>query len=134
VTNAYHPAHVVALDAISRVPDLGQAAKLVAPVVASCLNPTNNISDQLYAISILGQLKAAPETSVPALASALKSTNLMAKVVSANLLGTFGTQATAAIPALANAALSDPDPYVRRVASNALNQIDPRSFPSPYGH
>jgi hypothetical protein len=134
VTNAYHPAHRVALDAISRIPDLGMAAQQVVPVLANCLNPTNTSTDQILAILILGNLNAAPETSVPVLASCLKSTNSTMRGFSANFLGTFGAQAAAAIPALTNTAMADPDTHVRREASNALNRIDPLTFPSPYGH
>lgn len=133
VTNAHHPAHLVALDTISRMRDLKRAANQVVPAIANYLNGTNNSTDQILAITTLGHLDALPEISVPALASCLKSTNSTVKVFSANTLGAFGEQATAAIPALTDAALADPDSYVRRVASNALNRIDPKSFPSPYG-
>lgn len=134
VTNANHPAHRVALDAISRIPDLGQAAQQVVPVFANYLIPTNSTSDQILAIVTLSKLNAVPEASVLALVSCLKSTNSTTKIFSANTLGAFGEQATAAIPALTNTALTDPDSYVRTVASNALNRINPQSFPSPYGH
>jgi hypothetical protein len=137
VTNANHPAHqpLLLLNFIVRMPFYRerQAAQQLAPVFANCVNPTNDSAYQIFLITQLESLDAASETSVPALASCLTSTNSTVRRFSAAALGSFLEQATAAIPALTNAAFSDPDSQVRSRASNALNHIDPVSFPPPYG-
>lgn len=133
VANAHHPVpRAVLLDALGTIPHLGQAAQQVVPVVASCLNPANNRNVHTSAIGILGKLRAVPEISVPALASGLKNPDPWVREYSVHTLATFGPQASAAIPALTNA-LVNPDSLFRRKVAWALYQIDPLTFPDPYG-
>jgi hypothetical protein len=133
LTNAHHPMflRLEFLNALATVPNLEQSAHQVVPVVANCLNATNDQNIHTSAINILGRLKAVPEISVPALASCLKNTNSWIREYSANILGAFGPQASAAIPALTNA-LVDPDALFRRKIGWALYQIDPVTFSDPY--
>jgi HEAT repeat protein len=126
VTNTHHPAQITALGAVLRIADLGHAQQVV-PVVANFLTSTNNDTAQMLAITILGKLNAAPEISVPALASCLKSSSPAVRLYSANTLAGFGSQASDAVPALTNA-LTDPDPLTRKQAAWALSQIAPATF------
>jgi HEAT repeat protein len=65
---------------------------------------------------------------VPALIEALKDKSDQVRVSAAIALGSFGDQATDAIPAL-QALQRDPDAKVREAAGIALSRIDPEKFP-----
>jgi hypothetical protein len=126
VTNSSHPAQITALRTVLAIADSGNAQQVV-PAVANCLVATNTGAVKMLAITILGKLYTAPETSIPALVSCLKSANPEVRVYSADTLGAFGSRASTAIPALTNA-LGDPDPLVRKQAAWALTKIAPAAF------
>jgi HEAT repeat protein len=125
-TKAQHPARLAAIRAIGNISDLG-AAPLVVSTITNCLDPTNHPNVQRFAIIALGNLKASPEISVPALLSCLNSSNPKLRCASADALGEFCSQAAAAIPALTNA-LTDANSDVRDKAAIALHRIDPATF------
>jgi HEAT repeat protein len=109
--------------------NLGDAAQAAALVITNCLNPTNNPQIQLTAVVALGNLKACPQVSVPALISTLKSADPTIRNFSAMCLANFGSRASNAIPALTNA-LTDSDIGTRDMATQALHIIDPARFPN----
>jgi hypothetical protein len=118
-TNAEHLAWPQALDAICMISDLGDAAQ--STVIAI----TNLLSDPIReetAVFTLGNLRAVPQISLPAIASRLQSTNAHLRGNCVTALGNFGPQAVSYFPALTNA-LRDADPYVRYCAAEALRNI-----------
>jgi HEAT repeat protein len=125
--NARHPARLGAITAIGSIPDIGDAARLAVPVITNYLNVTNTPTMQIVAITALGNLRAAPQISVPALVSTLKSKNAKLRLYSAIALGNFGPQAIGAVSALTNA-LTDSDPLVHYNTEIALHKIDPATF------
>jgi hypothetical protein len=144
-TNAQHPSRLEAIYAISVMPDLGDAAQILIPVITNCLNAPNpavalgaapqavDPDVQMNAIFSLSNLK--PQISVPLLVSYLNSpktkdplhaaARARVRLYSAFALGQMGPSASAAIPALTNA-LADPD--LRNYAAEALHKIDPATF------
>lgn len=129
VSNAQHPARVAAIRAIGSLTNLGDSAQQVVSAITNCLGHSNAMSAQVIAIIALGDLRAAPEISIPALSSMLTNGSPRFRVYSISALGKFGPQASNAIPALTNV-LADPDHYVRDSASVALHEIDPATFTS----
>jgi HEAT repeat protein len=118
-TNAEHPAWPQALDAIGMISDLGDAAQ------STVITITNLLSDPIReetAVFTLGNLKAVPQISLPAIASRLQSTNAHLRGNCVTALGNFGPQAVSYFPAFTNA-LTDADPYVRYCAAEALRHI-----------
>jgi hypothetical protein len=79
-------------------------------------------SGQLVAVYVLGNLKAAPKVSLPAIAFCLQSTDAELRAGSAEALGNFGGEALSFVPALTNALL-DASPSVRKSATEALRRI-----------
>jgi HEAT repeat protein len=120
-TNAEHPAWPQALDAIGMMSDLGDAAQ---PTVIAITNSLSDPIRQEGAVYALGNLKAVPQISIPAIVPFLQSTNAHLRGNSAAALGKFGSQARSVIPALTNA-LADADPYVHACAAEALHNIAP---------
>ncbi len=101
-----------------------EGAALPVPAIIGCLTDTNSFYLPGTAARILGECKAAPKISVPALAACLKSRNDDARARAAHALGLYGEQASAAIPAL-TVALRDPSGAVRNAAADALHEIGP---------
>jgi hypothetical protein len=129
-TNAQHPARLFAIDTISVMPELGDAAQLLIPAITNCLTPTNDLNVQMNALISLAHLK--PQISVPVFVSSLNTPNPTIRRYSAITLGQLRPTASSVIPALTNA-LADPDPGVRECAARALHQIDINAFPNaPY--
>jgi HEAT repeat protein len=130
LTNTNHPARVGAISAIRAMSDLDNAATIaVIHAVTNCITDTNLVV-QVMAMTALGELRAAPQISVPALVSSLQSKDAKIRLYSATDLGNFGSQASSAVPALTNA-LTDSDPRVRYNAAQALHQIAPATFTNP---
>jgi HEAT repeat protein len=126
-TNSDHPAWPQALDAIGMMSDLGDATQpTVMAIITTCLSDPIRQESGVFA---LGNIKAVPQISIPAIAPFLQSTNAHLRGNSAAALGKFGAQARSVIPALTNA-LADADPYVHACAAEALHNIDPAMFPS----
>jgi hypothetical protein len=119
--NTQHPARLSAINALSVMPDLGDAVQLVLPAITNCLSPTNGQHAQVTAIFSVGNLK--PQISVPVLVACLQNSNAMLRTLSATALGNLGPGGSSAVPALSNA-LTDPDRQVRQRAAQALHNID----------
>jgi HEAT repeat protein len=127
-TNADHPAWPQALDAIGMMSDLGDAAQpTVMAIITNCLSDPIRQESGVFA---LGNIKAVPQISIPAIVPFLQSTNAHLRGNCATALGKFGAQARSVVPALTNA-LADADPYVHACAAEALHNIAPGTF--PYG-
>jgi hypothetical protein len=126
-TNTQSPLRLSALSAIRTLPISGAAAEPAVPVLLQCLAETNNPSAQERAAYALGNLRAAPQVSIPALAPHLNSTDTRLRKTTIIALGQFGPQASSAVPALTNL-LSNPDPSTRSYAVDALHRIDPATF------
>jgi hypothetical protein len=128
VTNEHHPARLAAINAIGKISYPSDAAQLPVPTITSCLSDTNNPDSQVIATIALGDLKSAPQISIPALVSSLNNGSTELRRYSAIAIGCFGSQASNAIPALTNA-LKNSDTLVRYYATEALHQIAPTAFP-----
>jgi NADPH-dependent curcumin reductase CurA len=123
LTNEASPIGYQAGRAIGR---MGTNARPALPSLVGLLTITNRSA--AFAAEILGDLKAGPELVVPALTKCLRdSVNPLARYSSARALGQFGGEARSAVPALLHA-VNDPIAAVRREASNALQQIDPKAL------
>lgn len=68
-----------------------------------------------------------PDLVVPALTNCLRSTDLYLRGAALDALGKFGANARSAVPALIPE-LYDPDPSVRKWATNALTKVEPDYF------
>jgi HEAT repeat protein len=126
VVKTNHPAQWEALFVIHQMSDLGNSPTLVT-MITNCLSDANSPDVQQLAVFLLGNLKAAPQISVPALLSRLNSTNNMVRHFSADALGEFGPEAVSAIPALTNA-LMHADADLQDSFVDALHKIDPVAF------
>jgi len=127
-TNRQKKTRLAALTEIGTMSDLGNATEPTVIAITSCMRRDRTNADyQLVAIRVLGELKAAPQIFVPALASCLQSTDAGVRARSAETLGRLGSQAGSAIPALTNV-LTDPDPNVQTSAILALRKIAPLTF------
>ena len=86
--------------------------------------------ERISAVRLLSNRKGDEARIVPALVAALKDKDGDVRRSAALGLGTFGTQAREAIPALKDTAQSDRDARVRESAGTALSRIDPQKFPN----
>jgi HEAT repeat protein len=102
----------------------GMAIPSFLRAAASSNAPVREVA--VMALFLIDAAHADHRKVVPALVNALSDTNFFIRLVAANGLGRFGTNAQQAVPALARL-LSDPDSRVRRVATNALKKIDPEA-------
>lgn len=103
---------------------IGPRAKTAVPLILKSLehNP-----EGIDAIMALGRIHAQPDASVPALAQCLKASRRMEiRCVGAWSLGLFGRDARPAVPLLVEM-LKDPDRALEKVASEAIQQIDPET-------
>jgi hypothetical protein len=75
----------------------------------------------------LGEMAIQPDLVVPALTNCLRSTDLYMRGAALDALGKFGANARSAVPALIPE-LEDPDPSVRKWATNALTHVEPDFF------
>jgi hypothetical protein len=123
-TNETHTARWQALEAIGEIPEIGNASQQLVDVLTNIIyvTDTNNPSGQLVAVYVLGNLKAAPKVSLPAIAFCLQSTDAELRAGSAEALGNFGGEALSFVPALTNALLGA-SPSVRKSATEALRRI-----------
>lgn len=80
--------------------------------------------DRIVAVRLLPERKGDAAKIVPAMIECLKDKQGDVRLSAAIGLGTFGEEATSAIPEL-QAAEKDRDARVRRAASVALSRIDP---------
>jgi HEAT repeat protein len=87
--------------------------------------------DRLVAVRVLPERKGEAAKVVPALITALKDSDGDVRRSAALGLGSFGDQATEAIPALQTAQQQDRDARVREAAGLALSRIDPARFFPP---
>lgn len=127
IENPLHPQRLVAVAVLGQMPDVGDAADTAVPAIIACIGLTNAGYLPLVAVDTLGRLKTAPELAIPALVTALQSTNTTLRSMSAEALGRFGPKAISAIPALTNA-LADTAPDVKFQARRALHAIAPATF------
>ena len=79
------------------------------------------------AVDLLSALALEPDLSVPALAQELTDTNLTVVAESAQALGRFGTNGSAAVPALVKAVAST-NAELSCAAALSLSQIDPNAY------
>ena len=127
-TNSQHQADVAALAAIGAMSGLDNAAQItVASAITNLVAATSNLTAQVIGIRVLGDLKAAPQISVPFLVSTLTSKTMQLRPDSAAALGDFGSEAISAVPALTNA-LTDSHGPIRFNAAHALHEIEPATF------
>ena len=99
-----------------------------SPALARCLQ-SKDLRMVATAASLLGAMKIAPTTSVPALIAALPGSKPATRVSVMQALGNYGESAKAAVPELLRAC-EDSKAYVREAATNALFQIAPETFPN----
>lgn len=78
------------------------------------------------AASALGQIHAAPELVVPALAKSLHDPSAIVRLDAATALGEFGAETKAATAVLAEL-LTDQDAYVREMAGKTLKKTEPEA-------
>jgi HEAT repeat protein len=86
---------------------------------------TQALGDKEYrvrATAVAALVKMQPGDVVPGMIDALQSVEIPVRANAAGVLGSFGTAAMPAAPALARA-LKDPNPRVRELAGEALNRI-----------
>jgi HEAT repeat protein len=95
----------------------------VAPLLGRATDPDTNVSQP--AVLALGQLASQPDAVVPVLAGLLRQTNSnpAIRVTALEALAEFGPRAKAALPEIRKARM-DPDPIIRRNATNADLRID----------
>jgi hypothetical protein len=102
---------------------LGTNAALCVPIfVNAAQTATNNLQKQTAALGLLA-IHSRPELSLPPLVSMLKETNPGFRAIGLLGLGAFGSAAKPAWNDLV-LCLNDPDPSVRRRATNTLRMID----------
>jgi HEAT repeat protein len=115
--------------AVFALGNLGPAAREALPGLIECLKDPDYNLRGLVAKS-LGEIHQEPERVVPLLTDMLKRYRVDRQWVPPELvigsLGQFGAQAKPAVPILVGL-LSDPDPYFRSAATNALRKIDPEA-------
>lgn len=86
---------------------------------------TGALGDKEYSVraaAVAALLKMRPTDVVPTMVEALQSAEVSVRANAAGVLGSFGTAAMPAVPALARA-LKDANPRVRELAGEALNRI-----------
>ncbi len=129
------PDDEVRLTAMQCLQEIGPPANAAVPALVGCLKDTNIIVRQ-FATGALGSIHGGPEIVVPALIEILTETNRTAASpgIAAEYtylcgnaiysLGKFGPEARSAVPVLLPL-LNDQTASIRRLTTNALNQIDP---------
>jgi HEAT repeat protein len=113
--------NVVRVAAAYSVGDMGSNAAAAVSALVGCLQD-RDIQLAICSAMSLGRLGLQPEIAVPALANSLESSNMQHYAVGA--LRRFGPNARLAVPELVRM-LDDPSSDVRRLASDALEQIAP---------
>jgi hypothetical protein len=111
---------------------LGTNAAWMVPILANCLKD-NQVA--WLAAQALGAIRLRPEIAVPALVESLEGkggADLVIQINCAESLGSFGIEATAAVPAL-KAATTSTNAVLRQNATNALLMISPHVLDNP-GH
>jgi hypothetical protein len=115
--------------AVDALNTLGTNAEPAIPLLLERLKDSSESRGvRLGCVITLAQLGRQPEHVVPALAASLSDRNLMVPAMHGLFL--FGTNATAAIPALLPL-LNDPDTNVAGVAQRVLAEIDRRNWTPP---
>jgi RNA polymerase sigma factor (sigma-70 family) len=96
----------------------------VIPILASLLNPTNDMTLRKNSMASLVKFQAQADQVVPILAGLLNSTNdLDTRISSLQYIARFRVQAKPAVPAIV-ACLDDESSAIRMAATNALLAID----------
>jgi HEAT repeat protein len=93
------------------------------PILVSCMQD-KDVELAAQAAITLGELGLDPQISVPALVRGLEHADFKVRIASLECLGVFGRDAQIAVPALSRA-FSDPEPFVREVATNAMRRVAP---------
>lgn len=99
-------------------------AKLAVPALVEFLN--NDKADRQRAIEALGSFGPSAKEAVPSLLQWATNADANVRGSAFAALGEIHAQTDRVVPVLINA-LHDPDPTVRRYATNALKQIDPEA-------
>jgi HEAT repeat protein len=112
------------LRATKALADLGTAARAAAPALVAALDdPDGDV--RRGAIRALGRIDptaAPPEALVKALVLDLRNPDANIRLLAVRALGRIGPLAAAAAPDI-DAARGDPDPDVRRAATDALSRV-----------
>jgi hypothetical protein len=117
-----HPRYCAA----SALASMGTAAKEAVPALVEALTKDESLDVQDASADALGAMGTAASAAIPDLIRAFKEDKSReVRTASADALGEMGTAAKEAIPAF-NAALKDPDDYVRGAARRALLRVDPK--------
>jgi HEAT repeat protein len=105
---------------------MGPAAKAAVPQLVRGATGTNPVL-RLTSLGALCEIHSEPDLVVPIFTNCLADPDAVARQYAIKGLGLFQKDARQAVPALL-ALLNDPDPDVRRCATNALWQIVPEAF------
>lgn len=123
ITNTQAKGRVAAIHSIGYS---GTNFASAVPFLIKCLDDEED-GVACTAATTLGRLALSPSTVIPALAATLRSTNADCREYAAAGLLDFGAKAMPAVSAL-QAALLDPSPSVRVMATNALLEIAPNAL------
>ena len=94
--------------------------------IPSFLRRVASTNETIRSVAVMALMQVDPELVVPALATSLSGTNMVARLLAARGLQHFVTNAQLVVPALV-LLLSDPSERVRFDAANALKAIDPKA-------
>jgi hypothetical protein len=100
----------------------GSRAEAAVPILLDALKHTNNII-QAHALIAVGMIARQPDRCIPAIMPFLSSSNDSDRQKGLGALLAFGTNAVVARNAI-QAALTDSDPWVRRLAGRAMKKLD----------
>jgi HEAT repeat protein len=99
-------------------------AREAVPALARLINPWEDLSVRMAAITTLGHYGPAAKSAVPVLASAINKSDVDLRVAAINALEAIGTDAAPGLPAIGRA-LQDSSPQVRATAARALGRFGP---------
>jgi hypothetical protein len=104
---------------------IGPGAKAAVPLLAASMKSPFS-ENRTVTLIALAQIHAAPDLVVPVFINSLADRNPITRQFAARGLGTFGPDASAAVPVLLEM-LNLPDSSLRDRAVEALKQIDPET-------
>jgi hypothetical protein len=126
LTNSPPAARHMAFYAVSH---MGTNALPAMPILLQCLGDKQE-NVVAGAIAALGELRLQPDLVVPALTNFLVGSRKWPRVNAVFALEKFGPPARPAVPHLL-ALLTDSDPLVRTMSTNALHEIAPETVSNP---